>query len=336
MRRFLALLTLLACLIPAARAAELPLPYEESTVLSVLELTATQQALAMHLYGPVFRQEEQILLPEGTRYADVAPAMNCLMQDYPELFHLGRDYAVGYYLGKPEIATYVQPQYRMSAEEAGLLRSQLYARAYLIADANPDPLSLHDTLCSLITYGGDSEMRHTAVGALLEGQATCEGYAQALTLLYRMAGIPCGVVTGTAEASSGAADRHSWNIADIGGCTLIDATWNDQDALNLNTRWYYGLSGAQMAADHTPDAGQALPECGDQAGWHAREGTLIATEEALNAVLHPLTQGHAVNLRFAEPALYDAALRFAQNDLTGGCTIIQSDAQLCVIIQPAE
>ena len=96
MRKLLALLALMSMLIPAAHAAELSLPYAASTVLSVADLTAAQRDLAHFLYTPVFNGEAKITLPKGARYDDVSAAMEALMQDYPELFHLGRDYTLGY------------------------------------------------------------------------------------------------------------------------------------------------------------------------------------------------------------------------------------------------
>jgi len=348
MRRILALLTLLVCLVPTARAAELPLPYGADTVLSVVALTPAQRELAEFLYTPIFNGEEKITLPKGTQYDDVSAAMGCLMQDYPELFHLGRDYTVGYYQHQPEIATWVQPQYRMTSMDAADARAVLYAQVYLLADASPDALALHDRLCSLVTYGGDTELRHTAVGALLEGTATCEGYAQALTLLYRMAGIPCGIVVGEAIDSSGAVERHSWNIANLDGPTLIDVTWDDQNHLGLNTRWYFGLSTQQMSADHYPDAGQHIPQCGEQANWHRMNGQIISTQAEADAAIHHLVQGEALNLRITDAALYAALAHDTYNYLGGynerhpdaafygAYSVTASDAQMCVIIQRAE
>lgn len=303
MRKLLILLTAMLLFIPAAHA--LTLPYPEHTVLSVLALTEDQQALAEYLYIPIFNGREDIDLPKGTRYDDVAPAMNALMQDYPELFHLGRDYTVSYYRSAPEYATAIQPQYRMTSEAAAQFRAALYAQAYLLADASPDAVTLHDVLCSLTSYGGDTEMRHTAVGALLEGRATCEGYAQALTLLYRMAGVPCGVIVGVATDSAGVTERHSWNIAAVNDFTLIDATWNDQEGAGLNTRWYFGLSTQQMAADHTPDADMAVPPCTDHAGWHRRMGRCAASREDVFRALQALVEtGEPLNLRITDAALY--------------------------------
>jgi hypothetical protein len=216
--------------------------------------------------------------------------------------------------------------------------------AYLAAAQSTDPLALHDHVCDIVSYGGDTEMAHTAVGALLDGQATCEGYAQALTLLYRMAGIPCGVVTGTAVDSHGRADRHAWNISDIDGYCLIDATWNDQEHLGLNTHWYYGLSTAQMGKDHFPDRDQSIPACGEQINWHQVRGYVVYTKADADAAIRRLIDGEVVNLRIPDRQLYhqlavnthayleDYNNRNPRNGFYGSYSVTKSDAQQCLIL----
>ena len=235
MKRLTALLALLAMLFALPARAELPLVYPAETVISVMRLTDAQRRLADYLYAPVLAGEEKIDLPKGTRYDDVGVAMQSLMLNYPELFHLDRTYTISYWQNEPDMAVSVSPAYRMNAWDASAIRQQLYGEALKLIAQDASPLGLHDALVARVSYGGSTEMRHTAAGALLEGLATCEGYAQALTLLYRMAGIPCGIVTGTAVDAHGRADRHAWNIADIDDYCLIDATWNDQEHLGLNT-----------------------------------------------------------------------------------------------------
>lgn len=346
MQRFLLCLVLSLCL--ALPACAMALPYAPETVITLQPLTPAQSALAAELYTPIFNMAAEIPLPRGTLYADAEAAMTSLTRDYPELFHLGRNYSLSYYTHAPEYATAVIPQYRMTAAEAAEKRAALYVAAGLAVADQSDPLALHDYLCTAVAYGGNTEMAHTAVGALLEGQATCEGYAQALTLLYRMAGIPCGMVTGTATDSQGRTDRHAWNIADVDGFTLIDATWNDQEHLGLNTHWYYGLSTGQMAADHTPDAELQLPFCGAHANWHNRNNAVVSTPEEADAALRRLVRGESINLRIPTGTLYTALAHdtFAwlerYNDrcpdapFYGAYSITFSDAQQCVILQRAE
>lgn len=347
MRRFLSLLLTLLLLPALSARAELPLVYPEATVVSVMRLTEKQRALAAYLYGPVLYGSEKIDLPSGTRYDDVGPAMQCLMLDYPEMFHLGRSYTISYWQNEPDEAIAVTPTYRMDAETAARLREQLYAEALRMIRADATAVGLHDALLSRVTYGGSNELRHTAVGALLYGTATCEGYAQALTLLYRLAGIPCGIVTGTGvESSTGREESHSWNIADLAGWTLIDATWNDQEGAGVNTRWYFGLSSRQMAADHTPDPTMDVPACHDYASWHRSTGRYAASQEDVFRALQLLVDtGEPVNLRITDAALYQriaadpGAMLDAYNEwcprgseFYGRYSYLTCDAQRCVII----
>ena len=345
MRKLLALT--LTLLLLSASAFAMELPYDESTIISVVEMTDAQKALADFLYEPIFCHEQEIQLPEGTLYDDVSVAMGSLMQDYPELFHLGYEYNVLYYRNKPEYAAVVKPQYRMSAQEAAELRAQLYAKAYMLVQAYPDAESLHDAMCNLAVYGGTTEMLHTAVGALLQGQAKCAGYAQALTLLYRMAGIPCGMIIGDSITPSGAVERHAWNIAELNGYTLIDSTWNDQDANGHITHWFFGLSTALMNTDHTPDAHQRVPYCGAGNNWHAQRGYVVYTDQDADAAIRRLVAGEAINLRIPSAALY-AAMKDAytflgeynernpEQPFYGLFASSYSDTQQCLIIRRVE
>lgn len=346
MRKLIALMLLVLC--PALPARALTLPYPEETILSVMNLTDAQQKLAEFLYEPIFAGRERIDLPQGTLYTDVRPAMISLMADYPELFHLANQYTTSCYTNEPDYAIYVTPQYIMSSEEAAALRVELYVRAYLLADAAPDPEALHDTLCSMVTYGGDTELRHTAAGALLEGVATCEGYAHALTLLYRMAGIPCGLVTGYATGSSGEGGAHAWNIAQLESTAFIDATWNDQERADFNTHWYYGLSAEQIAVTHAADEDFLLPPTGTSANWHLKHGCLVGDPQDADNALRGLVTGAPANLRFEDPRLYEEVIQDTNAFISAfnercpdaafysSYSIMKSDEQLCVILQQVE
>lgn len=340
------LVWLLVLLLPAGWAsAQSPRPYTGETVLSVLALTSAQRELVEYLYQPVLEGETRIDLPSGTRYDDVAPAISCLIQDYPEMFHLARSYSIGYWQNRPDEAAYVQLSYLMGAEESHIMRSRLYTRAKELVRSHPSPQKLHDLLLERVSYGGDVDLRHTAAGALLQGMATCEGYAQALTLLFRMGGIPCGIVSGNAVDDQGRTERHSWNIARIGGgYTLIDATWNDQDRIGLNTHWYYGLSTRQMGADHFPDADQALPVCTDLNNWHSVRGCVLHTQAEADAAIRRLISGETINVRIPSWQLYqqlaidtyayleDYNARHPGQGFYGAYRMTRSDVQQCLIL----
>ena len=92
-------------------------------------------------------------------------------------------------------------------------------------------------------------LRSTAYAALIQGQATCQGYAALVYRLLREAGVMTRIVTGT--AGSGAdAEAHAWNIVCIGGLYYnLDATWAQQSG----TDDYFLRSDANFPA-HERDA----------------------------------------------------------------------------------
>lgn len=321
----------------------------EDTVVSVWRLNSRQQALLNALYGPLMACQEEIALPEDTPYDDVQPVMEALTTNYPELLHVDTKYTVTYYQNAPEIAVAVRPRYRMDADTAQVMRDRMNEAALALAMQCSSAEEAHDALLARVTYGGDGEMKHTAYGALVQGYATCEGYAKALTLLYRLGGVPCGVVTGMATRSDGLTERHAWVVASLGGWTLIDPTWNDQEGAGVNTHWYYGLSTEQLGRSHRPDAHLSVPACTDGANWHRWHGAVM-TEEAdfYRAMQLLVTAGTPVNLRIPDRGLYASVKEdpgawldrynslYPEDAFYGSYTWMSDDSQQCLILMRSE
>lgn len=89
-------------------------------------------------------------------------------------------------------------------------------------------LALHDYMAVHTKYAYDDYLEgkvrdsaYTIYGALVEGEAVCQGYALAYEYLLELYGITCGV------ASSDAAN-HVWNIVKISDSWYhVDVTWDD-------------------------------------------------------------------------------------------------------------
>lgn len=296
----LAAVLLLTALPPRAAQAEYSIPYTRKSVISVYSLTQTQQALVEFLYDPLIACEAEIVLPADTTSADLAAAWQELISNYPELFHCD-GYSYSYF--NEGYADAVMPVYTMSRAEADSLRQRLYARVQEILRQCEGPEEIHDMLVNTTIYdGSDPAHCYTAVGALLYGRAVCEGYAEALCLMYRMQDIPCGRISGTGNGAA-----HAWNIAWIEyDYTLIDPTWNDPTGGEQVLRHdYYGLSTSQMGVDHIPDAEQVIPPCTDIVNWYRVRGLQPETLQEAYELLRTLGRdGGKVEMRILDSALY--------------------------------
>ena len=115
--------------------------------------------------------------------------------------------------------------------------------------------AIHDYLANNCTYSSSTDkVNYTAYGCLVNGEATCQGYAAAFNLLLHMCDIKCIAVTGTVQTSSGKTQNHAWNYAYVDGTYLYyDVTWDDDDTNSKVLTTYYGVDRKTMEKDHTFD-----------------------------------------------------------------------------------
>lgn len=106
-------------------------------------------------------------------------------------------------------------------------------------------LALHDYLALSIEYtyptgNGRNDPVYSAYGALVNGQAVCQGYALAYDYLLSAAGIPNMFV-----ASSDL--NHGWNLVYVGGNWYhVDITWDDSIGFAACTHRNFLLSDSEI------------------------------------------------------------------------------------------
>ncbi len=120
-------------------------------------------------------------------------------------------------------------------------------------------LKLHDWICANVSYTtadtdftqlSDAPRALTAVGALLDGQANCQGYSDAFYLLGTMAGLHVDRMSGFAGE-----DRHMWNTIELDGRWLVvDVTGDDAPvsgdfANQVYVNYRYFNAGRDMIGD---------------------------------------------------------------------------------------
>lgn len=245
------------------------------------ELSVDQQRNYGAVYAAVkegFSVDSRVTITEGTSQAGVSvtlpvPLQNeeqirmlydALVRDNPAFFHLGSVYGYdGRQYGEEQRLTELKLTYTMAVEERIAAKQALDAEIGKIMATVPASCSafqaeliLHDAVTGRCRYAvavaeeTDPLKTHpsafTAYGALVEGEAVCEGYAYAMQYLLSQAGISSGVVTG--QDSDGR--PHMWNAVLLDELLYyVDVTWDDDDAIGTYT--YFNLTEDELLLTHT-------------------------------------------------------------------------------------
>ncbi|MBQ6510216.1 MAG: hypothetical protein IJI07_12150 [Flexilinea sp.] len=126
----------------------------------------------------------------------------------------------------------------LSARERQTLEA---ASSIAAAAKDPDPLqtakAIHDWLCERISYTEDetTDEDDTAIGAILNGEANCDGYSDAFCLIGSLAGLNVRYQHGDSldkrSPDARTSVSHLWNLLEIGGAWhMVDVTWDDEES----------------------------------------------------------------------------------------------------------
>lgn len=114
-------------------------------------------------------------------------------------------------------------------------------------------VAIHDYLVAHCKYSENTDQAtdsdiYRAYGALVDGDAVCNGYAEAMQLLLMCAGLNTRFVVGTADGID-----HAWNMVELDGNWYhVDTTWDDplpdqgEDVLHP----YFNVTDEIMSANH--------------------------------------------------------------------------------------
>ena len=212
--------------------------------------------------------EETISVYDGTHALtpdEIKTVFDAYRRDHVEQFWLGNGYSMSY---TAVSVISVSPRYTMTKEELAQakVRFDMACNEVLSClDGGESEfereLKLHDALAERVTYI-DTANAHNAYGALVEGEAVCEGYAEALQHLLRKAGIQSFIALGASvNPSTGKGEAHAWNTVRIDGKYYqLDLTWDDQGERIFHA--YFNQTDEALKEDHIIDeASFALPVC---------------------------------------------------------------------------
>lgn len=187
---------------------------------------------------------------------NVKAVLNSLLSEHPEVFFVF-DFQLKIIKNKVEI----KPQYTHSKKEILALSSVCQEKAQRIIGCAEKLKSdydkvrcIHDALSQTIKYSNSNgKLCHTIIGALVYGQAVCDGYAKAFKYLLDNTNIESVIVSGTAcNLISAKHEKHSWNMVKISGKWChVDMTFNTSIRINDCLRYdYFGINNVQIKQDH--------------------------------------------------------------------------------------
>ncbi len=120
---------------------------------------------------------------------------------------------------------------------------------------------VHDYLVENIEYDTtiSKDNIYNIYGALINGEAVCEGYARSFKYLMDNLNIPCTLVIGKGKNSQGNTENHAWNYVQLSDTWYgVDSTWDDPIGytggwFNQSEKYKYFLKGSNdMNIDHQP------------------------------------------------------------------------------------
>lgn len=190
--------------------------------------------------------------------ADFGAARDAFYMDYPGIFYVdfselsirvttSEDGTYHVYVGTGRYLDYYTDGFESAeqvdaaiAEYDAALAKVVSEAKKLTADKNRSLIAaqvefVHDWLTNNVSYKLENACKtenipliRTAFGALVRGEAVCEGYSRALKAILDELEIPCVLVQGGYLHTVDVVELHMWNYAQIGGKWYgVDATMDD-------------------------------------------------------------------------------------------------------------
>lgn len=257
---------------------------------SALEAMSNSTAL-LYAYDKITAgigaSEAEISVYNGTNAiteAEIKTVLDAYRRDHTEHFWIGNSYFIS-----QTTATVISllPTYIMSGTELETAKKtfddavdeMLSGITSVMSEYEIEKL-LHDRLAAKITYVETSNA-HNAYGAIVEGKAVCEGYAEAYQYLLQRAGLQSFIATGATNPATGTSEGHAWNIVRIGGKYYhVDLTWDDQGEYLFYA--YFNKTDTRIKEDHViTETAYALPVCNSEAAdYFTVNGGKMATFDA--------------------------------------------------------
>ena len=187
---------------------------------------------------------------------ELSAVFEAIVYDNPDLMCFGRDCSIvteGKYC-------YFRPKYTMDLEEFTQKRifmenmaDEIIGQMSASFTAFERELFIHDYIIKNCRYSRDGNFNNLTYSCIVDGFASCEGYAKATKYLLEKAGIECYTVIGDASDDGREPESHMWNLVNIeGGYYYLDTTWDDPNTSSGEaSHIYFNLTQSEIEKDHS-------------------------------------------------------------------------------------
>lgn len=311
----------------SGKAPEMLTEYGSPNKFYYQQLSDKEKHAYNEILSHIYDMPEAIRTPEISE-EELRSVFSALLYDNPDLFFLSRKCSIvsSFFL------TECSFDYSMTKEEYQACKAELDEVCGKVISGLSAPqddwqteLEIHDYIVENCEYKlvEDDFICSSSYGALVNGEAACEGYSKAAKLLFDLAGIESAVIIGESEngESSG---PHMWNVVNIGGDFYhLDCTWDDAETNSdkkITDYAYFNLSDEMIKRTHS----DFITDFGcdsTKANYHVVTGGYFGNydrskeKEIEKVAVEAFGSGEtALRLRFGSEEEYNNAV----SDLVGG------------------
>ena len=285
------------------------------------ELSPEEQAVYTVVIERIYDMPDRIEIPELFT-GNLNRIFTALSYDNPDLFCLGLNCKVY----KEGLKTYFEPTYALDKETYQKQKTELEAvvpailkGAEKFTSAYEKELYIHDYLITNCIYVDPetSAVANTAYGCIVNGKASCEGYARAFQYLLSKLNIDNRLVTGESTEDGENYIGHMWNFVLLDGeGYFVDVTWDDpKTSTQVLRHTFFNVTTDDILLEHR-NIEQTLPLCtAKKYNYFVYENAAISDVSTAqleasveNAVYNASRRGYkCVELRFNDISLLNAA-----------------------------
>ncbi len=252
-------------------------------------------------------------------------AYKAVCADYGGLFWVSGYVYTQYTRGGSLVGMEFTPKYTMSYDERIATQEQidesveeLLAGISRLDTDYAKAKYVFEILIQNVDYDATMENNQNIISVFLSRATVCQGYACATQYLLNKLGVPCTIVTGTAEGES-----HAWNLVRLDGeYYYMDTTWGNSRYLDDSSQMekyvnysYLAVTSEEISRTHLLDNSFPLPECtAMQNNYFVREGRYF-TEWDPDTIGGLLAQAwntgeNGTAVKFSSPELYQQAMNY--------------------------